>query len=165
MGIRKYGYHGISHQYVVTEAARQMGIPFARFSAVSCHLGSGGASLCAVVNGQSIENTMGYSPLQGLVMSTRCGDLDPGVTLRLLAGAQGDRASVERQLNHHSGVLGLSGNSADIRDTLESLRSDGDTDRARTTTHVYLWRLKKYLGAYLALCGSCRCSDFHRHDR
>lgn len=153
LGIRKYGYHGISHQYVVTEAARQMGIPVARFSAVSCHLGSGGASLCAVVNGQSIDNTMGYSPLQGLVMSTRCGDLDPGITLRLLAAAQGDRASVERQLNHRSGVLGLSGNSADIRDAFESLGSDGDADRARTTTHVYLWRLKKYLGAYLALVG------------
>ena len=165
LGIRKYGYHGISHQYVVAEVARQMGIPVTRFSAVSCHLGSGGASLCAVVDGQSIDNTMGYSPLQGLVMSTRCGDLDPGITLRLLAGAQGDRATVERQLNQRSGVLGLSGNSADIRDAFESLGSDGDADRARTTTHVYLWRLKKYLGAYLGAGGPCRCGDLHRHDR
>ncbi len=135
LGIRKYGYHGISHQYVVTETARRMGIPLARFCAVSCHLGSGGASLCAVVNGQSIDNTMGFSPLQGLVMSTRCGDLDPGITLRLLAGAHGDKRSVERHLNHGSGVLGLSGNSADIRDAFESLRSDTPpTARARRRT-------------------------------
>ena len=71
LGIRKYGFHGISHQYVTTEVARLMGIPLSEFCAVSCHLGSGGASLCAVVNGQSVDNTMGYSPLQGLVMSTR----------------------------------------------------------------------------------------------
>ena len=120
-GVRKYGYHGISHQYVVTETARLMGIPREQFFAVSCHLGSGGASLCAVVNGQSIDNTMGYSPLQGLVMSTRCGDLDPGVALRLLAHANGDGSALEKQLNSHSGVLGLSGTSADIRDAFESL--------------------------------------------
>jgi acetate kinase len=177
LGIRKYGYHGISHQYVTTETARLMGIPLAEFSAVSCHLGSGGASLCAVVNGRSIDNTMGYSPLQGLVMSTRCGDLDPidntmgysplqglvmstrcgdldpGVTLRLLAEAGGDRGTVEKQLNNRSGVLGLSGNSADIRDAFEALTESPTAERPQATTQVYLWRLKKYLGAYLTLVG------------
>jgi len=153
MGIRKYGYHGISHQYVVTETARLMNIPLDRFRAVSCHLGSGGASLCAVVDGRSIDNTMGYSPLQGLIMSTRCGDLDPGITLSLLADTMGDRSAVETRLNNKSGVLGLSGRSADIRDALDSGADDSGSDRNQMTAQVYLWRLKKYLGAYLALVG------------
>ena len=153
MGIRKYGYHGISHQYVVTETSRLMSIPLDRFHAVSCHLGSGGASLCAVAGGQSIDNTMGYSPLQGLVMSTRCGDLDPGFTLQLLAHAVGDRDAVEGRLNKKSGVLGLSGRSADIRDALDSTGDDSQNGRDRMTTQVYLWRLKKYLGAYMTLVG------------
>jgi acetate kinase len=160
LGIRKYGYHGISHQYVTTEVARRMGLPLSEFCGVSCHLGSGGASLCAVVNGQSIDNTMGYSPLQGLVMSTRCGDLDPGVALRLLAEAGGDRSVVEKQLNHRSGVLGLSGNSADIRDAFEALSETPDATRPHNTTQVYLWRLRKYLGAYLALVGRAQAILF-----
>jgi len=160
LGIRKYGYHGISHQYVVTETARQMNIPRDQFCAVSCHLGSGGASLCAVVDGQSVDNTMGYSPLQGLVMSTRCGDLDPGITLRFLAEALGDKVAVEKQLNNRSGVLGLSGTSADIRDALESVAGDPQPSRAHVTTQVYLWRLKKYLGAYLALVGDAQAVIF-----
>ncbi len=160
LGIRKYGYHGISHEYVVTETARLMGIPVDRFRAVSCHLGSGGASLCAVVDGRSVDNTMGYSPLQGLIMSTRCGDLDPGIALRLLADAAGDKAAVEQLLNHRSGVLGLSGRSADIRDALESADADPTARRALTTTQVYLWRLKKYLGAYLTLVGDAQAVIF-----
>ena len=96
LGIRKYGFHGTSHQFVMEEAAAFLHRPVDQFNAVSCHLGSGGASLCAIVNGQSIDNTMGYSPLQGLVMSTRCGDLDPAVTMSLLAQAQGDRQKVTR---------------------------------------------------------------------
>lgn len=160
MGIRKYGYHGISHQYVVTETARLMDIPLDRFHAVSCHLGSGGASLCAVVNGRSVDNTMGYSPLQGLVMSTRCGDLDPGITLRLLADTLGDRGAVESRLNNKSGVLGLSGRSADIRDAIESASGDPQSGRDHLTAQVYLWRLKKYLGAYLALVGRAHAVIF-----
>lgn len=160
MGIRKYGYHGISHQYVVTETARLMNIPLDRFRAVSCHLGSGGASLCAVVDGQSVDNTMGYSPLQGLIMSTRCGDLDPGITLRLLADAVGDRNAVEARLNNKSGVLGLSGRSADIRDAIDSTTGDPRNDRDQMTAQVYLWRLKKYLGAYMTLVGRAHAVIF-----
>jgi acetate kinase len=130
-----------------------MNVPLDQFRAVSCHLGSGGASLCAVVDGQSVDNTMGYSPLQGLIMSTRCGDLDPGITLRLLADAVGDRSVVEARLNNKSGVLGLSGRSADIRDAIEASAGDPWSDRDHLTAQVYLWRLKKYLGAYLTLVG------------
>ena len=123
-------------------------------NAVSCHLGSGGASLCAIVNGKSVDNTMGYSPLQGLIMSTRCGDLDPAVALRLMALSDGDYQSVEKLLNEKSGVLGLSGKSADIRDALSApAHQDGHASRAELTAQIYLWRLRKYLGAYLAVVG------------
>jgi acetate kinase len=155
LGIRKFGFHGISHQYVATEAARLLGQqPLDTLNAVSCHLGSGGASLCAIVNGRSVDNTMGYSPLQGLIMSTRCGDLDPSITLRLMALSDGDYQSVEKLLNEKSGVLGLSGKSADIRDALSaSTHADGNFSRSGLAAQIYLWRLKKYLGAYLAVVG------------
>jgi acetate kinase len=154
LGIRKYGFHGISHQYVATETARLLQRPLETLNAVSCHLGSGGASLCAIVNGKSVDNTMGYSPLQGLIMSTRCGDLDPAIALRLMALADGDYQSVEKLLNEKSGVLGLSGQSADIRDALTIVaRPDGRASRPELAAQIYLWRLRKYLGAYLATVG------------
>ncbi len=154
LGIRKYGFHGTSHHYVAQEAARLLGRPLDRLNAVSCHLGSGGASLCAVVNGRSVDNTMGYSPLQGLMMSTRCGDLDPGVVLRLLTLANGDDGTVEKLLNHKSGVLGMSGFSADIRDVLAAASQHGAPVRGMDlTAQVYSWRVRKYLGAYLAVVG------------
>jgi acetate kinase len=84
LGLRKYGFHGISHQYVTRRAAELLGTSVEKFNGVSCHLGSGGASLCAVREGRSVDNTMGVSPLQGLIMSTRSGDLDPAAVLRLL---------------------------------------------------------------------------------
>lgn len=161
LGFRKYGFHGTSHQYVVEEASRFLGIPLDEFNAVSCHLGSGGASLCAVVGGKSVDNTMGYSPLQGLVMSTRCGDLDPAVALRLLAMNDGDSQAVEKLLNKKSGVLGMSGVSADIRDILTGLaQSEGANPRLDLTAQVYLWRLRKYLGAYLTVVGKAHAILF-----
>jgi acetate kinase len=154
LGIRKYGFHGISHEYVATEAARILQVPLDRLNAVSCHLGSGGASLCAIVGGRSVDNTMGYSPLQGLIMSTRCGDLDPAVVLQLLALSDGDPHAVEKTLNERSGVLGLSGKTADIRDVLAgAANAAGHGGRMDATANVYLWRLRKYLGSYLAVVG------------
>ena len=154
-GIRKYGFHGISHGYVTTEAARFLGKPLDTFNGVSCHLGSGGASLCAVVNGKSVDNTMGYSPLQGLIMSTRCGDLDPAVVLRMFHLEGDDASAVEKRLNKSSGVLGLSGESADIRDVLAAAEDAAEGGgRAALAREVYLWRLRKYLGAYLAVVGN-----------
>jgi len=154
MGFRKYGFHGTSHRFVAGEAARFLSKPLDRLNAVSCHLGSGGASLCAIVGGQSVDNTMGYSPLQGLVMSTRCGDIDPAVVLRLMAQTSGDAEAVGTLLNKRSGVLGLSVSSADIRDVLTDLSDgNGPSDQALLTAQVYLWRIRKYLGAYLAVVG------------
>ncbi|NLF39405.1 acetate/propionate family kinase [bacterium] len=159
-GIRKYGFHGTSHQYVAEEAAKMLGMPMSALTAVSCHLGSGGASLCAIRNGESVDNTMGYSPLPGLVMSTRCGDIDPAVTLRLVTLLEGDGGAVEALLNRKSGVLGLSGFSADIRDIFPA-GAGGEVDgRARHTADVYLWRLRKYLGSYLAVTGDARAIIF-----
>ena len=153
LGMRKYGFHGTSHQYVAERGAAFLGRPMAQFNAVSCHLGSGGASLCAIVNGRSMDNTMGYSPLQGLVMSTRCGDLDPAIALRLLSQS-GDGADVARLLNKGSGVLGMSGISSDIRDVLAEIeRGEGHRERLHLAAQVYLWRIRKYVGGYLAVVG------------
>jgi acetate kinase len=160
-GIRKYGFHGTSHQYVAGEAARLLGIPFEKLNAVSCHLGSGGASLCAIVGGKSVDNTMGYSPLQGLVMSTRSGDLDPALVLKLLARSGGNGHELEKTLNKRSGVLGLSGDSAEIRDVFSSMAKPGLQDqRKNITEQIYLWRIRKYLGAYLAAVGSAEAVIF-----
>ena len=154
LGIRKYGFHGTSHQFVMEEAAAFLKKPVEKFNAVSCHLGSGGASLCAIINGKSMDNTMGYSPLQGLVMSTRCGDLDPAVTMQLLAQANGDGQRVSALLNNKCGVLGMTGSTADIRDVLAQRAKPEDTNaRMEQTEQVYTWRLRKYLGAYLAVVG------------
>ena len=154
LGIRKYGFHGSSHEFVAEEAARFLNRPLSRFNAVSCHLGSGGASLCAVREGKSIDNTMGYSPLQGLVMSTRCGDLDPAVVMNLLAENLGNGRAVEKILNQSSGVLGLSGHSSDIRDVLAPPADfPGSVARLEAAARVYLWRIRKYLGAYLTAVG------------
>jgi len=160
MGIRKYGFHGTSHQFVAEEAAAFLRMPFDRFRGVTCHLGSGGASLCAIVNGRSVDNTMGYSPLQGLVMSTRCGDADPTLALRLLSYSAGDDAAVEAELNRRSGVLGLSGLSADVRDVLAAMENDGDPDRLKLAAHAYVWRIRRYLGAYLAVVGPAHAVVF-----
>ncbi len=150
LGIRKYGFHGISHQYVSEEAARFLNIEIEKFNGVSCHLGSGGASLCAIVNGKSVDNSMGFSPLQGLVMSTRSGDLDPAVILKMIAYSAGDFSKVSNILNKKSGVLGMSGTSSDIRDVINRASYDEKSD---ITLDVYLWRIKKYLGAYLTAVG------------
>jgi acetate kinase len=160
-GFRKYGFHGTSHQYVAQEAAKLLKLPFHKLNAVSCHLGSGGASLCAIINGRSVDNTMGYSPLQGLVMSTRSGDLDPAAALSLLVREAGNEKSVEALLNRQSGVLGLSGVSADIRDVLGRLAKHDDASEALSVAaQVYLWRIRKYLGTYLAVVGRADCVIF-----
>lgn len=154
LGLTKYGFHGTSHRYIMEEAANFLGIPLHRFNAVSCHLGSGGASLCGISHGQSIDNTMGYSPLPGLVMSTRCGDLDPAIPLNLLAGNVADAARLDDRLNRGSGVLGMSGTSSDIRDILARLEPAGKSNpRLVQTAETYLWRLRSYLGSYLLTVG------------
>ncbi len=154
--IQKYGFHGSSHKFVMTEAADFLKIPLKKFSAVICHLGSGGASLCAVKNGRSVDNTMGYSPLPGLVMSTRGGDIDPAVALLLALRSDKNFDGLEDILNKGSGILALSGFTGDIRDVIDSLKKNkGGPDRSRLnlTFQIYTWRIKKALGSYLAVVG------------
>jgi acetate kinase len=152
--IKKYGFHGTSHRYVAEEAAKILQKPLSELNAVSCHLGSGGASLCAIVKGESRDNTMGYSPLPGLVMSTRSGDIDPALALQISASGGKGFKGLETILNDQSGVLGMSGLSGDIRDILAAVNKPGAKNlRLELTMQAYLWRLRKHLGSYLAVVG------------
>lgn len=142
-----------------------LGKPLNTLNAVSCHLGSGGASLCAVVNGQSLDNTMGLTPLQGLVMSTRCGDLDPAVVLRLLEQNNGDGTAVENLLNKKSGVLGMSGMSADIRDVLAPVPEGGPPDPAGTDRAGLPVEVAQIPRGVPGADWPGRCYSVHRHHR
>jgi acetate kinase len=144
--LRRYGFHGFAHQFATTELRRTLGNP-ARI--VSLHLG-GGTSACAVLDGKSVDVSMGFTPLEGLVMSTRCGDLDPGLLIHLMR--QGHTADdLETLLYRRSGLLGLSATSDDIRD-LEPAAAAGDA-RAEVALEVFARRVRKYLGSYAAVLG------------
>jgi acetate kinase len=147
-GVRRYGAHGISHEYVAGEAARFLGRPPEELGLVVLHLGNG-ASAAAVRSGRPVDTSMGLTPLEGLVMGTRPGDLDPGVVLHLLRRGY-DADALEELLHHRSGLQGLAGRH-DFRDLLAAVDS-GDA-QARTAYDVYCHRLRKYVGAYLAVLG------------
>jgi acetate kinase len=148
-GIRRYGFHGISHEFVAKRAADHIGEDLRDLRIVSCHLGNG-ASVCAIEYGRSVETSMGLTPLEGLVMGTRSGDIDPGILLQLMRdGWDADR--IDTLLNRQSGLAGLSGLGNDLRD-IEAAASTGDDD-ARLALHVYAHRIRKYIGAYAAIMG------------
>ncbi len=149
--LRRYGFHGTSHQYVATEAATFLQRPLAELKIISLHLGNG-ASACAIEYGHSTETSMGMTPLEGLVMGTRCGDIDAGIVLALLRDeCDNDADKLDHLLNQHSGLKGLSGIGNDLRD-IESSAALGD-DRARLAIAVFAHRVKKYIGAYAATMG------------
>ena len=141
----KHGFHGLSYADVLEKANWYLGE--SQFKAVALHLGTGGSSACAIVDGHSVDTSMGYSPLQGLVMNTRCGDLDPGILVELVR--QGYSASdLTKLLHRESGLFGLSGGlSSDIRDLVAAM---GDNDNARRAFDLYVYRVKQYIGAYAA---------------
>lgn len=148
-GIRRFGFHGTSHAYVAGLAARALGRPLSDLRIVSLHLGNG-ASACAIEHGHSTETSMGMTPLEGLVMGTRGGDLDPGALLALMrAGLDAD--AIDALLNRRSGLAGLSGIGNDLRD-IEARAEAGD-DRARLAIGVFAHRARKYIGAYAAAMG------------
>ncbi len=147
-GIRRYGFHGTSHQYVAQRAAEYLERPVDELRMVSCHLGNG-ASACAIEFGHSTDTSMGMTPLEGLVMGTRSGDLDPGVVLSLVREMGVDE--VEELLNRSSGLAGLSGHGNDLRD-IQARAEEGD-DRARLALNVFSHRVRKYIGAYAAAMG------------
>jgi len=149
-GLRRYGFHGLSHAYATQHAADLVGRPTAELRIVSCHLGAG-ASLAAVRGGISVDTTMGFTPLAGLVMNTRPGTVDPGLVLWLLEHGHVPEAELGDVLEHHSGLKGLSGTSGDLRDVLAG-RSAGD-EACRLAFDVYLHRLVRETAAMTAATG------------
>lgn len=147
--IRRYGFHGTSHHYVARKAAQVLGKSADQVDLVTLHLGNG-ASACAVRQGRSVETSMGLTPLEGLVMGTRCGDIDPAVVFHLLSTTGMTVADVDTLLNKRSGMFGLCGQN-DLRE-VSRLIGEGDRD-AELALAVYCHRIKKYVGAYLAVLG------------
>jgi acetate kinase len=148
-GLRRYGFHGTSHSYVAHRAATEIGQPLAYLQIVSVHLGNG-ASVCAVNRGQSMDSSMGMTPLEGLVMGTRSGDVDPGAFGFLERTFGLSAADIEEALYNESGLKGLAG-SSDMRD-LEDMAAKGDP-RAQLAIEIYAYRARKYVGAYAAAMG------------
>jgi acetate kinase len=148
LGIRRYGFHGISYRYVVDRLQERLGRQLGKF--VICHLGSG-ASVCAIRDGVSVETSMGFTPLEGLVMGTRSGDLDPAIVEYLVRKGPMTAAEVEALLNHDSGLKGVSGTSSDVR-TLEQLAATGDK-QAEFALDLFSYRIAKYVGAYSVVLG------------
>jgi acetate kinase len=149
-GLRRYGFHGLSHASAARRAAQIVGRDVEDQRIVTCHLGAG-ASLCAVVGGRSVDTTMGFTPLAGLVMQTRVGSVDPGLVLWLLERANVDTTTLAQVLEHQSGLKGLSGTSGDLRDLLAA-REKGDAD-ARLAFDVYVHRLVREIGSMTASAG------------
>ena len=147
--IRKYGFHGISHNYVTKKAASMLGISYDNFNAISLHLGNG-ASICAVQGGKSVDTSMGLSPLEGLIMGSRSGDIDPAVLTYLLNLGEITANDIDDLLNKKSGLLGICG-SNDMRDVVEKMHT-GD-ERAKLAFDMFCYRVKKYIGAYSAVLG------------
>ena len=146
--IRRYGFHGTSHKYVSERAAEMLGKPISELKLITCHLGNG-ASIAAVKNGKSVETSMGFTPLEGLAMGTRCGDIDPAIVKYLTEKENLSAAEVDQILNKKSGVLGISGVSSDFRDIEEAV--DNGNERAKLALNVFVHKVKKYIGSYVAV--------------
>ncbi len=147
--VRRYGFHGTSHAFVSRAAAAHLDRPLDEFNCITLHLGNG-ASACAIAGGRSVETSMGLTPLEGLVMGTRCGDLDPSIVGHLATETGQSLEKLESALNRESGLEGLCG-SSDVRDVQE--REAAGDERARLALDVYVHRIRKYVGAYAAVLG------------
>ena len=149
-GIRRYGFHGTSHGYVAARAAKMMDKNIEDLNIVTCHLGNG-ASIAAVKKGQSVDTSMGFTPLEGLVMGTRCGDIDPAI-IPFIMDKEGMSASeIDSVLNKESGLYGVSGVSSDMRDIEEA--ADNGNNQAQVALDIFNYRVKKYIGSYSAAMG------------
>lgn len=156
-GVRRYGFHGTSHRYVSKRVCEYLGLSPQNSRIITCHIGNGG-SITAVKNGQSIDTSMGLTPLEGLMMGTRSGDVDAGAITYLMNKLHLDTAGISDLLNKHSGVLGVSGVSSDMRE-LEAAVAQGN-QRAILAEQMYFYRIKKYIGAYAAVLGGVDCIVF-----
>jgi len=148
--VRRYGFHGSSHRFVGQRAADILGKKIDDLRIISCHLGNG-ASICAIQNGKSVDTSMGMTPVEGLVMGTRCGDIDAGALLYIADKEETSIPYTSTLINKHSGILGLSGVSSDMRD-VETAAAEGN-HRAQVSLDIYHYRIKKYIGSYAAAMG------------
>jgi len=151
-GIRKYGFHGASHRYISERAPVVAGIPQDRVRLISCHLG-GSSSVCAVLNGDSIDVSMGFSPQSGVLNAKRCGDLDPFIPLYLQKAAGLDADQVADLLNNRSGLLGISGVSADMKEIIKA--ADAGSKRAQLAIDTFCYGVRHYIGAFHVALGGC----------
>ena len=149
-GIRRYGFHGTSHRYITKRVCEILGVKPEEKKIITCHIGNGG-SIAAVKNGKCVDTTMGLTPLEGLMMGTRSGDIDPGAIPFIMEKLQLDGKGLSDLLNKKSGVLGVSGVSSDMRE-VEAAAKDGNK-RAELANTIYFYRIKKYIGAYAAAMG------------
>jgi acetate kinase len=150
LGIRRYGFHGISHQYCAQRAAQILGRELESLKLITCHLGNG-CSLAAIREGRSIDTTMGFTPLEGLMMGTRSGSVDPGILIYLLRQLGYTADELDRVLNHQSGLLGISGTSNDLRQIVNAIECNND--RAQLAFDMFVHRLQTQIGAMLASLG------------
>ncbi|MGE5280249.1 MAG: acetate/propionate family kinase [Deltaproteobacteria bacterium] len=148
--LRRYGFHGTSHQYVAHEAARILKRPLSRLKLITCHLGNG-CSITAIKNGKSVDTSMGFTPLEGLVMGTRCGDIDPASVIFLADKEKASLAELDRILNYRSGLKGISGISNDMREIKNAARRGHQ--RAKLALEIFAYRIRKYIGSYMAALG------------
>lgn len=149
-GIRRYGFHGTSHRFVTKRACDLLGLDYQTQKIISCHLGNG-ASVAAIKNGQSFDTSMGFTPIEGLIMGTRCGDLDVGVVTYIMEKEEIGIRSASTLFNKHAGMLGISGVSSDMRE-IEMAKDKGD-ERAKLALEMYDYKVKKYIGSYIAAMG------------
>ena len=148
--IRRYGFHGTSHRYVSTRAAEILGQPLTSLKLITCHLGNG-CSITAVDRGKSVDTSMGLTPLEGLMMGTRCGDIDPAIIFHLIEEGQMPADKINQTLNRESGLLGISGVGSDVRDLFRAV-SAGNS-QAVLALQMFSYRVKQYIGKYAAVLG------------
>jgi len=150
-GVRKYGFHGTSHRYVSAKAAEMMGKDIKDLKLITCHLGNG-ASIAAIQNGKSVETSMGFTPLEGIAMGTRCGSIDPAIITYIMKEKNLTVDEVNNLMNKESGIFGISGISSDFRDLKKAAYKDGN-HRAELAIDVFGYRVKKFIGSYAAVMG------------
>lgn len=149
-GVRRYGFHGTSHRYVSRRACEFLGLEYEKQRIITCHIGNGG-SITAIKDGKSVDTSMGMTPVEGLIMGTRCGDVDPGALLHIQQKEHLDHEGMQALINKKSGVAGLTGVSSDMRD-IEKAVEEGN-ERAIMALNMYEYRITKYIGAYTAALG------------
>lgn len=170
--IRRYGFHGTSHRYVSQRACDVLGVDYTKQKIITCHMGNG-ASITAIKDGKSLDTSMGFTPLEGLIMGTRCGDLDIGAVNYIMDREHIGTRSANTLFNKHSGLLGISGVSSDSRE-IEDAAYKENNERAQLAINMFNYRVKKYIGAYIAAMGGIDIlvftggigenSDQHRKD-